>query len=62
MDKTPGKRVNCTITEDMAEQMHELKRTEYFDKPYSAMYRDLIARGLKSHQLAKRRAERAEAK
>lgn len=45
---TQKTRLMLTISEDIVSEVREAKKSEqYFDKPYSELYRDLIRIGLK---------------
>lgn len=48
MEDTKAARFSLTITPELAEECDEFKRTEYYNKSYSEMYRDLIRAGIKA--------------
>lgn len=43
---TDMKRVMLSLPKDLASETDEAKRHQFYDKPYSKMYRYLIQRGL----------------
>lgn len=43
---TDMKRVMLSLPKDLASKTDEVKRHQFYDKPYSEMYRYLLQRGL----------------
>lgn len=43
---TAQKRFMLTLPDDIADTLKDLKKNFYFDKPHSALYRDLIRLGV----------------
>lgn len=43
---TDMKRVMLSLPKDLASETDEVKRHQFYDKPYSEMYRYLLQRGL----------------
>lgn len=48
MEENKTARFSLTITPELAEECDEFKRTQYYNKPYSEMYRDLIRIGIQA--------------
>lgn len=48
MEENKTARFSLTITPELAEECDEFKRTMYYNKPYSEMYRDLIRIGIQT--------------
>lgn len=42
-----GTRRSITITQEIYEEIERLKRADYYNKPYSELYRDLLRIGIK---------------
>ncbi|MCL2498212.1 MAG: hypothetical protein FWF06_06355 [Symbiobacteriaceae bacterium] len=47
---TDMKRFTLTVTPETVQYLDELKQKEFYDKPYSAMYRYIIDMGIKCIQ------------
>lgn len=45
---TKQKRFMLTVPDDIANKLIELKKTLYFDKPHSELYRDLVRLGVQA--------------
>ena len=45
-------RMTITITHEVKRELEQLKKTMYWNVPYSEMYRDLIRRGLEAESEA----------
>ena len=48
---TDAVRFTLTIPADIVEQVNELKRDKFYDKPYAELYRYLIELGIKATTL-----------
>ena len=42
-----GIRRSITITQEIYEEIERLKKADYYSKPYSELYRDLLRIGIK---------------
>lgn len=42
------KKMAFMVTEEMASDIDNLKKEQYYDKPYSDLLRDVVAAGLKA--------------
>lgn len=43
---TSQKRFMLTVPDDIADKLKDLKKEFYYDKPHSALYRDLVRLGI----------------
>ena len=50
-----GTRRSITITQDIYEEIERLKQADYYNKPYSELYRDLIRGGIKMYHKNRRK-------
>ena len=53
MEENKSARLSLTITPELAEECDEFKRTEYYNKSYAEMYRDLIRAGIRMKRMEK---------
>lgn len=54
---TANLRFTLTVTKDIAERAAKLKKDNYYDKPYSEMYRQLILIGMEVLQKQKQQTK-----
>jgi len=51
-------RIMISVPKDIEEEIQQLKKTTYFDRPYSEIYRDLIRLGMEKMNEEKKRSEK----
>jgi len=51
-------RIMISVPKDIEEETQQLKKTTYFDRPYSEIYRDLIRLGMEKMNEEKKRSEK----
>lgn len=51
-------RIMISVPKDIEEEIQQLKKTTYFDRPYSEIYRDLIRLGMEKMNEETKRSEK----